>query len=94
MSDPTANPPAEPLNVYAVLAVMLDQLSSIAWQKMGLQPDPFTGTMDRDLTQSRVAIDVAESMVKALDGQLDEEDRRQMHNLMRDLKVNYVEHSK
>ena len=94
MSDSTANPPAEPLNVYAVLAVMLDQMSAIAWQKMGLRPDPFTGTMERDLAQARAAIDVAEMMMKTLEGQLDEEDRRQTHNLMRDLKVNYVEQNK
>lgn len=94
MSDQQAQAASQPIDVHSFLAVMLDQLASLAWQKMGLQTDPLTGKPEPDLVQARVAIDVAESIAKALEGALDEEDRRQMHNLIRDLKVNYVEQSK
>lgn len=94
MSETTEALPREPLNVYTVLAVMLEQISSVAWQKLGLQHDPVTGTLDKDLAQARVAIDVAESVAKALESQLDDEDCRQVQNLVRDLKVNFVEQSK
>ncbi|MBL8059640.1 MAG: DUF1844 domain-containing protein [Chthonomonas sp.] len=94
MSDSQAETTPQPLNVHGFLAVMTDQLAAIAWQKMGLQADPMTGKVERDLAQARVAIDVAESVAKTLESELDEEDKRQMRNLIRDLKVNYVEQSK
>ena len=94
MSDSQAETTPQPLNVHSFLAVMLDQLAAIAWQKMGLQADPMTGKVERDLVQARVAIDVAETVAKSLEGELDEDDRRQMNNLVRDLKLNYVEQSK
>jgi len=92
MSEAQAQP--LPINVHTSLAVMLDQLASIAWQKMGLQADPITGKTEGDLKQARVAIDIAESIAKVLESELDEDDRRQTQNLIRDLKVNYVEQSK
>ncbi len=94
MSESPTPPSSEPLNVFTVTAVMLDQMASLAWQKMGLQHDPMTGTLDKDLLQARAAIDVAEALAKVLEGQLDEEDRRHTHNLLRDLKLNFVEQSK
>lgn len=94
MSENQPETPNEPMSVYAVLAVMLDQMAGVAWQKMGLQPDPFTGTMVKDSAQARVAIDVVESLAKSLDPELGEEDKRQIQNLLRDLRVNFVEQSK
>lgn len=83
----------EALDVHTVIAVMVEQMASIAWQKMGLQPDPMTGTIVKDLEQARVAIDVVTSLCKSLEGKLDEEDQRSIQNLQRDLKVNFVQKS-
>lgn len=86
--------PKEPINVYQVLMVMMEQLSSIAWQKLGLQPDVMTGTISPDLPQAKAAIDGAGELAKLFDHQLDEMDRRNLNTLLRDLRINYVEKTK
>lgn len=83
----------EPLSVYMLLAVSLDQFASVANQKMGLQVDPITGKLDRDLKQAKIAIDVANRLVEAMDPELDEEDRRQVQALLSDLRLNFVRQS-
>lgn len=80
-----------PLDVYEVLAVMLDQAASLAWQKMGLQPDMMTGKVHQDLAQCKAAIDAASALAAVVEPKLDEDDRRQIQNLLRDLRVNYAQ---
>ena len=85
------DPQAEPLDVHHVLAVMLEQLAEIAWQKLGLRPDPFSQGSHRDLALAKVAVDTVAAVAAQLEPSLDDEDRRQIQNLVRDLKVNYVQ---
>lgn len=84
----------EPLSVYAVITVMVDQMATIAWQKLGLQPDMMTGKLERDLGEAKVAIDLTAHLAAFIEPQLDEEDKRRIHGLVRDLRINYVEKSK
>lgn len=81
----------KPLDVAEVLAIMLDQLASIAWQKLGLQPDPMTGTQAPDLAQAEMAIDVCAELTKHIRPSLEESDQRQIDNLIRDLRVNFMQ---
>lgn len=83
----------KPISVYDVLAILIEQLAAIAWQKLGLQPDPVTGAIVPDLVEAKVAIDVTASLVQHLDSQLDEDDKRRVHGLVRDLRINYVQKS-
>ncbi len=84
---------AQPLDVYTVLTVMIDQMSAIAWQKMGLQPDTVTGQIHKDLAQAKVAVDVVDQLAQSLSPQLDESDRRELSKLVANLKINYVQHA-
>ena len=77
--------------IYDHLAIVLDQLSAVAWQKLGLQPDMVTGKIEPDLAQARVAIDVVGYLSSQLESQLDEADKKHLHSLVRDLKINYVQ---
>ncbi len=77
--------------IYDHLAILLDQLSGVAWQKLGLQPDMITGKIEPDLTQARVAIDVVGYIASQLESQLDDDDKKHLHSLVRDLKINYVQ---
>ena len=85
---------SEPLSIYAVLAAFVDQLAMVAWQKLGLQPDMITGAIHKDIAEAKVAIDVATHLASFVEPKLDEEDKRTMHNLIRDLRINYVEQTK
>ncbi len=61
---------------------------------MGLTPDIMVGTVAIDLAQAKVAINVAASLAETVEGQLDDEDRRRVQGLVRDLKINYVQKSR
>ena len=94
MSTEEAEAPSEPLSVYTVVLAMVDQMAAIAWQKLGLQPDFVTGGVHKDLTEAKVAIDLTTHLAGFIEPQLDEEDKRRMHNLIRDLRYNFVQQSK
>lgn len=83
----------QPLDVHTVIMVMLDQMSGIAWQKMGLQPDAMTGKIHKDLNQAKIAVDVVANLSQFITPQLDETDKRDLTNLVSNLKINYVQKS-
>jgi hypothetical protein len=87
MSEPTREAPT----VFDHIAVLLDQMAGVAWQKLGLQPDMVTGQIEPNLEQARVAIDVVSFLAGKLEDQLDEDDRRHVQSLVRDLKINFVQ---
>ncbi len=91
MSD---SPQAEPVNIYEFLSMMLESTTQIAWSKLGLQHDLATGQIQPlDLEQAKAAIDAADALAKIVEPKLDDEDRRTIQNLIRDLRVNYVQRS-
>jgi|CXWL01.1.fsa_nt_gi hypothetical protein len=93
MSDQESHVPNEPIDVFAALAIMAEQLAGMAWQRMGLQHDMITGKIERDLSQAKAAIDASAALAGLLEPHLDESDKRTMQNLIRDLRMNYVQQS-
>jgi hypothetical protein len=81
----------KPINVYEYVAIVLDQTASIAWQKLGLQPDMATGRTEADLPQAKVAIDLCGQLAEILRSQLEGDDLRQVNNLMNDLRINFMQ---
>lgn len=82
------------VSVYELVMVMADQTASVAWAKLGLHPDPMSGEICQDLAEAQVAIDLVAHLAAVLDEKLDESDRRDMQNLVRNLRMNFVEQSK
>jgi len=93
MAESESENPKKPISIYDILAILIEQMSSISWQKLGLQPDPVAGSIAVDLVEAKVAIDVTAHLVQQLESQLDEEDKRRVHSLVRDLRINYVQKS-
>lgn len=91
MEDSGTNTPREPIDVYAVIAVMVDQMAAIAWQKLGLQPDWGTGKIEKDLAQAKVAIDITTHLSTFIEPTLEEDDKKRIHGLIRDLRLNFVQ---
>lgn len=92
--DPNGQPEPQPIDVNEAIAQMVDFMSSLAWQKMGLQNDLATGKIHMDLAQAKAAVDATTALVEVLEPALeDEADRRQVQNLVRDLRINYVQKS-
>jgi hypothetical protein len=85
--------PPRPLDVYAILRVSIAQLASIAWQSMGLQPDPFTDKIRKDLDQARIAIDATAALIEKLQPHLQGQEAKDYQSLLTDLRLNFVKQS-
>ncbi len=88
--DENAQASKEPLSVYTVVMVLMDQIAELGWIKLGLHPDPVTGEVKADLEEAKVAIDLAAHLASVMESRLDDADRRQLQGLVRDLRLNYV----
>jgi hypothetical protein len=86
--------PKGPLSVYDFITVMVDQMAGFAWQKLGLQPDMLTGQIAVNMEEAKVAIDLTAHLASFIEPRLDEEDKRRILGLVRDLRINYVEKAK
>lgn len=91
MSDAHDPSNREPIIVYHMIMAMTEQMATLAWQKLGLQPDMMTGQVVKNIEEAKVAIDVCTGLAAFLEPQLDDDDKRRIHGLIRDLKINYVE---
>lgn len=81
------------ISVYDLMAVSLDQFVEVAWVKMGLRADPLTRAESIDMSEAKVAIDVASRFAETLDPHLEDEDRRRVQSLLSDLRLNYIRKS-
>ncbi|NIM05979.1 MAG: DUF1844 domain-containing protein [Armatimonadetes bacterium] len=69
-------------------------LHSYAWQSMGLVANPVTGKTDKDLEQAQVAIDAVSYLAGQLETKLKGEELRQLHAMVSDLQLNFVQQQK
>ena len=83
--------PGKAISVYDVVVAMVDQMAALAWQKLGLQPDMLTGNIESDFDEAKVAIDLTSHLAMFIEPRLDEDDKRELHNLIRNLRLNYVQ---
>lgn len=83
----------KPLDVYGLIFVSIEQYAALAWQKLGLHPDPLTGEVHKDLLQAKLAIDLVARMIEMLEPQLGDRERRRLQSLLSDLRINFVRQS-
>ena len=81
---------AGPASVYDLVLALTEPAIEVSWQKLGLRPDLRTGRIEADLVEAKVAIDLVAHLAGIIEPRLDQEDRRQMSNVVRDLRLNYV----
>ncbi len=86
--------PRRPVEVYGVLRFCVAQLAAVAWQKMGLQADPLTNEVHKDVEQARVAIDATAALVEQLKPKLEGQELRDYESLLTDLRLNFLNQSK
>ncbi|BDI32990.1 hypothetical protein CCAX7_50410 [Capsulimonas corticalis] len=81
-------------DVYQLLQYVTSLLATEAWHKLGLIAHPQTGEAKADLPQAKVAIDVVADLVthmeKAPETIFPPNGRRELRNLLNDLRLNYV----
>lgn len=72
------------------LTTCLEILHQGAWMSMGLVADPTNGEIRVDLNGARDAIDCAVYIAEKLEYYLDESGKREIRNLITDLRMNYA----
>ncbi len=81
-------------DVYMLLQYCTKLLAADAWQKMGLLADPRTGEAKADLSQAKVAIDAVGDLIARIETAsetvVSAVERRELRNLLNDLRLNYV----
>ncbi|MDO8588594.1 MAG: DUF1844 domain-containing protein [Armatimonadota bacterium] len=81
-------------DVYTVVTWMIEILATSAWQKLGLQVDPGSGKIEKDLDQARTAIDCVMALSDHISPHLDDTGRRELKGIVSDLQLNFVNQNK
>lgn len=81
------------VSVYGLLQWFAAMLTESAWQFMGLQLNPTTKKIEKDMAQARVAVDTVVFLTDQLGPHVTEEQRRSYRAIVSDLRVNFVQQS-
>lgn len=79
------------IDATAVVLTSISLLASKAWEAMGLVPDPATKRISRRLEDAQLAIDAAAALADLIRGKIGEPERRDLDNLLMNLRLNFVE---
>lgn len=79
-----------PDKMEEVLKLHIFQLQGWAYIHMGLQTNPKTGKINKDMSQAKLSIDALSAMVEVLLPHLSQEEQRELKIMASDLKMNFV----
>jgi hypothetical protein len=85
--------PRQPVDAYAIVRFCVAQLAAVAWRKMGLQADPPTDQIHKDVEQARIAIDCAAALLEKLMPHLQGQEAKDYQSLLTDLRLNFLNQS-
>lgn len=77
-------------DIHVLIIGMVERLGELAWMHMGLVANPATGSVEKDLTRAKLAIDCAQALTDKVLPHIAEQDRRELRNLVSNLQINFV----
>ena len=80
-------------DVFSIAKWVIGIMAATAWQYMGLQVNPATGKVEKDLVQARIAVDTVVFLGDKIHPHLSESERREIRALTSDLQVYFVRQS-
>jgi hypothetical protein len=80
------------LDTFTTLKLFLSILADQAWRKMGLLADPRTNKVEKDMNQTKAAIDCFQFILKELETHLTDDEKNKLNNVLSDLQINFVTH--
>jgi hypothetical protein len=90
---PSSESAGPPVGAREVIVMCIGQLHEIAWSRMGLVPNPVSGTIARDLNDARLAIDCVSDLIARLDPHAEPALRRELQTMLSNLRLNFVQQS-
>ncbi len=82
-----------PKDTYALVRNVIASLGQQAWISMGMQANPFTQKMEKDLTQAKLAIDCVASLCEIIKPHSTQAEIAEMEMLKQNLQLNFVQQS-
>jgi hypothetical protein len=82
-----------PRDVYTLLKVLITTLAQQAWIFMGLQMNPFTNSVTKDIVQAKLAIDSAIVLLEKLSEHLEPAERQEYQTIIQNLQLNFFQQS-
>jgi len=82
-----------PKDVYSLVKHLIAVLGHNAWVYMGLQMNPLTKSMTKDMNQARLAIDCASALAEKVESFVDQKEKQEIKILIQNLQMNYVQHT-
>ena len=78
------------LNTPVLISLFINILSAKAWQHMGLQVEPGTDKIEKDLELAKLAISSVEALIEKLEPQINEDEKKKLKALLTDLQINFA----
>jgi len=72
---------------------LIAMFQTLALQQLGKLINPITGKLERDLQQARITIDMLQMLRVKTSGNLTEDERRLLENVIVELQMNFVDES-
>ena len=70
---------------------LVNTFQNAAWQQLGKQLNPLTNKIEKDFAQASLSISMLDMLLSKTQGNLTEEEKRFLEQIISDLKLNYVE---
>ena len=74
-----------------LLAQLALMFQTAALQQMGKLKNPVTDSIERDLAQAQISIDILDMLYRKMKANLSEEEERMFSGILRELRLNYVD---
>lgn len=79
------------IDVYSLLRMSVGMFVEQAWIHLGLRMAPNKTKIEQNLPQAKVAIDTVDFMIRQLEPDLDESEKRELDVVLANLRMNYVQ---
>lgn len=82
-----------PKDTYALVRSIIANLGQQAWICLGMQQNPFTQKIEKDLVQAKLAIDCVSSLCDLMKPHSNQRELLEMEALKQNLQMNYINQS-
>ena len=80
-----------PKDIYSSIQMMIASLGQQAWLYMGMQTNPMTGAIEKDLKQAKIAIDCVTAMIEVIKPHVADQQKLELETLKQNLQLNLIQ---